>query len=70
MEFEKAFWKDYNWMMLAQSDITESSVGTSFLNLQPLEQRPILIAFPAGQDAIDDEDLSDEEIVQISMYTL
>ena len=37
-----------------------------YLNLHVLEERPVLIAFAGGQDAIDDEDLSDEEIIQIS----
>ena len=42
-------------------------MGTLFMNLQAIEEKPILIAFAGGQDAIDNEDLSDEEIIQIGL---
>ena len=65
LEFDEAFWGSTNWMLLAASDLYESSMGTTYMSLQAVEQRPILIAFAGGQDAIDNEDLSDEEIIQI-----
>ena len=66
MEFEEAFWEDYNWMMLAQSDVEESSVV--FENLNSIQEKPILVAFEGGENAIEDENLSDEEIVQIGKH--
>ena len=67
LEFDEAFWGGTNWMLLAASDLDESSMGTTYMNLQAVEERPILIAFAGGQDAIDNEDLSDEEIIQIGL---
>ena len=67
LEFDEAFWGNTNWMLLAASDLEESSMGTIYMNLQAVEERPILIAFAGGQDAIDNEDLSDEEIIQIGL---
>ena len=45
-------------------------MGTIYMNLHAVEERPILIAFAGGQDAIDNEDLSDEEIIQIGLSQL
>ena len=42
-------------------------MGTIYMNLHAVEERPILIAFAGGQDAIDNEDLGDEEIIQIGL---
>ena len=67
LEFDEAFWGNTNYMLLAASDLEGSSMGTIYMNLQAVEERPILIAFAGGQDAIDNEDLSDEEIIQIGL---
>ena len=68
LEFDEAFWDDENWFLLIQSDINESSVRTMYLNLHGLDSRPILMVFIGGQDSIDNEELSDEEVIQISNY--
>ena len=45
LEFDEAFWADKNWLFLSQSDVEKSTTGTMYLNLDVLEERPVLIGF-------------------------